>query len=566
MKNNWFKKTLAISLTAAMALGTLAGCGGSSDNGAADGSQAGSTAASTATETKSTGDKHLNFGCYVYSTDYDPAAYQNAAWDAMRHGVAECLFKFNDDLTVANNLCDDYTVSDDHKTWTFHIVDGVKFSNGDACDATAVANSLNRLYNVCATDAKSSTPETYLAMESITANADDNTVTIVTKEAYADLTSILCFPFYEIIDVQGDLTDAEHDYSADPTLVIGTGPYVIKSKDQTTKNSELVKNENYWNGEVPYDSVSVIFIEDDSTKAMSLQSGDIDLTENITTAADLNSLKENDDYYVSQTPGMRTGFAYVNFNGVLKNDALRQAVMMAVDGQTQCDVTVNGMYTYGYAVLPSTLSYDYSKLNYKYGYDVEGAKKLLDDAGIVDKDGDGIRELDGQNINLNYITYVNRCLADFAQAVQISLSEIGIGCTVNNTDSDTEWNLMQAGEYDLCDSNWTTVGTGEPSAFLKNWYGGDHGSEFYSNGGGTNYCFYENDEFDGYFDQYMASTDTAERADLVIKMEQVLLDDAAVLVHGYYNSSMISNKAKVAGADISTVDYYWLKTDIKPAS
>lgn len=566
MKNNWFKKTLAISLTAAMALGTLAGCGGGSDNGAADGSQAGSTAASTATETKSTGDKHLNFGCYVYSTDYDPAAYQNAAWDAMRHGVAECLFKFNDDLTVANNLCDDYTVSDDHKTWTFHIVDGVKFSNGDACDATAVANSLNRLYNVCATDAKSSTPETYLAMESITANADDNTVTIVTKEAYADLPSILCFPFYEIIDVQGDLTDAEHDYSADPTLVIGTGPYVIKSKDQTTKNSELVKNENYWNGEVPYDSVSILFIEDDSTKAMSLQSGDIDLTENITTASDLNSLKENDDYYVSQTPGMRTGFAYVNFNGVLKNDALRQAVMMAVDGQTQCDVTVNGMYTYGYAVLPSTLSYDYSALNYKYGYDVEGAKKLLDDAGIVDTDGDGVRELDGQNINLNYITYVNRCLADFAQAIQISLSEIGIGCTINNVDSDTEWNLMQAGEYDLCDSNWTTVGTGEPSVFLKNWYGGDHGSEFYSNGGGTNYCFYENDEFDGYYDQYMASTDTAERADLVIKMEQVLLDDAAVLVHGYYNSSMISNKSKVAGADISTVDYYWLKTDIKPAS
>ena len=566
MKNNWFKKTLAISLTAAMALGTLAGCGGSSDNGAADGSQAGSTAASTATETKCTGDKHLNFGCYVYSIDYDPAAYQNAGWDAMRHGVAECLFKFNDDLTVANNLCDDYTVSDDHKTWTFHIVDGVKFSNGDACDATAVANSLNRLYNVCATDAKSSTPETYLSMESITANADDNTVTIVTKVAYADLPSILCFPFYEIIDVQGDLTDAEHDYSADPTLVIGTGPYVIKSKDQTTKNSELVKNENYWNGEVPYDSVSILFIEDDSTKAMSLQSGDIDLTENITTAADLNSLKENDDYYVSQTPGMRTGFAYVNFNGILKNDTLRQAVMMAVDGQTQCDVTVNGMYTYGYAVLPSTLSYDYSKLNYKYGYDVEGAKKLLDDAGIVDTDGDGIRELDGQNINLNYVTYVNRCLADFAQAIQISLSEIGIGCTVNNTDSDTEWNLMQAGEYDLCDSNWTTVGTGEPSAFLKNWYGGDHGSEFYSNGGGANYCFYENDEFDGYYDQYMASTDTAERADLVIKMEQVLLDDAAVLVHGYYNSSMISNKAKVTGADISTVDYYWLKTDIKPAS
>ncbi len=547
---------------AAMTAATLAGCGSSSVT--TDSSAAASTSQSAAAE----GEKHLNFGCYVYSTSYDPAEYQNAAWDVIRHGVAECLFKFNDDLTVSYGLCDDYQVSEDHKTWTMHIRDGVQFSNGDACDAAAVADCLNRLYTVCAdtSNQKSSTPETYLEMESITANAEDNTVTLVTKQAYADATAVLCFPFYAIIDVQGDLTDAEHDYSGDPTSVIGTGPYVIASRDQTTKNSELVKNTNYWGGEVPYDSVSVIFIEDDSTKAMALQSGDIDLTENITTAADLNNLKESSDYYVSQTPGMRTGFAYVNFAGILgQNDALRQAIMMAVDGQTQCDVTVNGMYTYGYAVLPSTLSYDYSALNYAYGYDVEGAKKLLDDAGIVDTDGDGIRELNGENINLNYITYVNRCLADFAQAVQISLKEIGIDCTVNSMDSDTEWNLMQAGEYDLCDSNWTTVGTGEPSAFLKNWYGGDNGSEFYEVSGGTNYCHYENDEFDAYYDQYMASTDSEERADLVIKMEQVLLDDAAVLVHGYYNSSMASNAATVTGADIHTVDYYWLSTDIKPA-
>lgn len=566
MRRNFLRKTIAFSLTAAMAAAAMTGCGNSAEPAASQTSEAASASSAAAT---AAGEKHLNFGCYVYSTSYDPADYQNAAWDGIRHGVTECLFKFKDDLTVENNLCDDYDVSEDHKTWTFHIKDGVKFSNGNACDATAAANSLNRLYTVCADpdSGKSSTPDTYLKVDSITANADDNTVTIVTAQSYADITSILCFPFYSIIDVEGDLMDAEHDYTTNPTSVIGTGPYVIASKDQTTKNSELVKNTYYWNGDVPYDTVSVIFIEDDSTKAMSLQSGDIDLTENITTASDLNSLKENSDYYVSHTPGMRTGFAYVNFAGILgKNDALRQAVMMAVDGQTQCDVTVNGMYTYGYAVLPSTLNYDYNKLNYQFGYDVEGAKKLLDDAGIVDTDGDGIRELEGENIKLNYITYVNRCLADFAQAVQISLKEIGIDCTVNNTDSDTEWNLMQAGEYDLCDSNWTTVGTGEPSAFLKNWYGGDHGSEFYENSGGTNYCHYENDEFDGYYDQYMASTDNEERAQLVIKMEQVLLDDAAVLVHGYYNSAMISNVSRVTGADISTVDYYWLSTDIKPVS
>ncbi len=555
MKSNVVKKMLALSMTTVLAIGMLAGCGGS-DSGSGD------TAADSST---SAGDKHLNFGCYVYSTSYDPADYQNAAWDGIRHGVTECLFKFKDDLTVDYNLCDEYEVTDDKKTWTFHIRDGVKFSNGNDCNAQAVADSLNRLYTVCATDAKSSTPDTYLQVDSITADTEANTVTIVTSEPYADITSILCFPFYTIIDVEGDLTDAEHDYTADGTSVIGTGPYVVSSTDETTKCSELVKNENYWNGEVPYDSVSIIFIEDDSTKASALKTGDIDLTENITTASDLEELSGNDDFYVSKTPGMRSGFAYVNFNGILgKNEALRKAIFRAIDGQTLCDVTVGGMYTYGPAVLPSTLSYDYESLKNDYTYDVDAAKKMLDDAGIVDSDGDGFRELDGEKITLQYITYVNRCLSDFAEAIQISLADIGIDVQVNNTDSDTEWNMMQAGEYDLCDSNWTTVGTGEPSAFLKNWYGGDNGSEFYVNGGGTNYCWYENDEFDALYDKYMASTDVEERADLVIDMEQILIDDCAVLVHGYYNSTFLSNAAKVTGADIHTVDYYWLSTEIAP--
>ncbi len=51
---------------------------------------------------------------------------------------------------------------------------------------------------------------------------------------------------------------------------------------------------------------------------------------------------------------------------------------------------------------------------------------------------------------------------------------------------------------------------------------------------------------------------------LVIQMEQILIDDCAVLVHGYYNSTFLSNASKVTGADIHTVDYYWLSTEIAP--
>ena len=483
----------------------------------------------------------------------------------MRWGITETLYKFNDDATLSPWLADSYEVSDDHKTWTFHIRDGVTFSNGNPCDAQAVADSLNRLFHVCESTEYSSTPKQYIDMASIEADTEANTVTIVTNVAYADLRGPLCFPFYTIIDVEGDTTDAEHPggYS---TSVIGTGPYVLDSFDELSKSGELVKNANYWNGEVPYDSISMMFIEDDTTKAMALQSGDIDLAENVTTISDLQKLEADDAYYVSKKTGVRAGFALVNFNGILANDALRQAVFMAVDGETLCDVTVGGMYTYGPGVIPSTLDYDSEKLENPYAYDQEAAIKLLDDNGIVDTDGDGIRELDGENINLQFDTYKNRCLSDFAEGIQSQLKAVGIGCTVNVLDSDTLWMQMQEGDYDLTNSNWITVGTGDPEAYLLNWYG-NGGENFFTpdNTDATNYCSYDNEDFNKLYDQFKTSFDEQERKDLVVQMEQELIDDCAVLVHGYYNSTMISNASKVTGAEIPAFDYYWLTTDIKPA-
>ena len=120
MKNNLLRKLLLFGMTGALTIGALAGCGG---GGSDSGSGSGSGSAATEQAKSDGDDKHLNFGCYVYSTSYDPAEYQNAAWDGTRHGVTEGLFKFKDDLTVDYNLCDEYKVSDDNKTWTFHIRD-----------------------------------------------------------------------------------------------------------------------------------------------------------------------------------------------------------------------------------------------------------------------------------------------------------------------------------------------------------------------------------------------------------------------------------------------------------
>ncbi len=287
---------------------------------------------------------------------------------------------------------------------------------------------------------------------------------------------------------------------------------------------------------------------------MALKSGDVDLVENITTASDLASLSEDKDYYVSVAPGVRTANSYMNYKAELSNDALRQAIMKALDKDTMCDITVSGMYTAGISVLPSSLAYNYDELSNPYEFNKEAAIEILDNAGIVDTDGDGWRELDGKNIDLDSVTFTSRNLNEFAEATALQLAEIGIKVTVNIRDYDTALALLNAGEFDLWTCNTLTVGVGDPRDYLGNWYSGNS----------QNFGYYSNPKYDELYEELMVELDKDRSLDIIAKLQQILIDDAATIVYGYYNSSMMSRADRVSGADIATIDYYWLTTKIKP--
>lgn len=488
---------------------------------------------------------HLNFGVYNYSDSLDPATNTNSSWCGVRYGVTEGLFKFSDEVIAEPNIADTYTVSEDYKVWTLHIREGVKFSNGNDVTPTAVKDSIERLYNQ--TDASrggtgNSNPDGYLIYETITADDDEGTVTITCTSPTSNIPGILAYPYFSIIDVS--VADKE---------IVGTGPYKV-AKINNGVSIDLLSNEYYWNGEVPYDSVTIMFIDDSSTKAMALKSGDIDIAENITTASDLRTLSEDENYYVSIAPGVRTGNSYINYEGVLGNETLRQAIMMALDKDTMCDITVAGMYTSGISVLPSSLSYNYDKLTNPYEFNKQAAIELLDDAGIVDTDGDGWREIDGKNIDINSVTFTSRNLNEFAEAVALQLAEIGIKVTVNIRDYDTALALLNAGEFDLWTCNTLTVGVGDPQDYLGNWYSANS----------QNYGYYSSEKYDELYEELMLELDNDKRKDIITQLQQILINDAATIVYGYYNSSMISRAEKITGADIATIDYYWLTSKIKP--
>lgn len=534
------KKILAFSLAATMAF-SLAACGGSGDSTT---NESNGSATNNNANNSSDG-SHLAFGCYNYSNSLDPATNVNSSWCGIRYGVTECLFRFNDKVEVEELLCDSYE-TEDYKTWVLHIRDGVKFSNGNDVTPSSVVASLERVYAMEADKSGNSTPSQYITFDSMTADDDAGTVTLVCSDVTVNLRGILAYPWYSIIDTEA---------AADGTIV-GTGPYYVTNQIENT-SIDFARNEYYWNGEVPYDTYQALFI-DESTKAMALKSGDVDVVENITTTSDLDELKNDttDTYYVSSTAGVRLANTYFNYNGVLGNDALRKAILTAIDDETMCNVTLGGLYTAGCAVLPSSVSYGYDQLTDPYTYDKDAAIAILDEAGIVDSDGDGYREIDGKNVELNYIAYSSRGLDTFAEAVAISLEAIGIKCTATVQDYDTALANQGAGNFDMITSNAIIIPTGDPTGFLGNWYSKNSDS----------YGYFADDEYDAAYEKLLVSTDSEEQLELIVQLQQILIDDAATLIHGYYNSTMISKKAVVTGAEIAPIDYYWITTNIKPAN
>src|SRR5699024_7125159 len=122
-----------------------------------------------------------------------------------------------------------------------------------------------------------------------------------------------------IIDVE-HTTDYDHG-------VIGTGPYVATNFREEVGYT-MVANEHYWNGDVPFDTVELLYMGDASAKAMALESGQLDLAENVTNINDLNRLRNDPNFTVTIASGVRTGLAHMNMSEgrLLSNKTLREAV------------------------------------------------------------------------------------------------------------------------------------------------------------------------------------------------------------------------------------------------
>lgn len=513
-----FKKSIFYAAACMAAVLLLSSCTGSSSQNAASQTK---NNAEDKTKTIKVGSTS------AVVSGLDPAVDWNG-WYTVRYGIAETLFRLDDSLNPVPWLASSYKNIDEN-TWEIKIKDNVVFSNGEKMTAQKVIDSLKRAGDMNSRAASLKDCE-------YTAGSDGKTITIKTKEPYVALINDLCDPYSAVID-----TAAGKDFEKSP---IGTGPFVISEFNENTK-AVMKKNDKYWDGEVKADSIEYINVADFDTLALSINSGELDVAQDLSPES-AQTLKNNTDINLNMTTQSRTYQLYFNLE-TMKDKAVREAVMYALDKETIDNVQLNGCVLPANGAFLENSSYGGKNLKLRK-YDLSKAKELLKDAGYTDTDNDGIVEKDGKPLKIKFCIYKRLAMENMAVEMQSDLKKAGIDADVTVYEKST---FYKSGDFDIGLYSIVTMPTGDAYPFLRDCMQTD---------GVANFGKYYNKEVQEDLEKLSKEFNKEERSAIVDRIQQAASDDAAFDYMGF-NKMYTAVSKDVEGYLTTSNDYYQVTKD-----
>lgn len=447
---------------------------------------------------------------------------------------------------ITGDLAESWSVSDDGLTWTFNLRQGVMFSDGSELTADDVVYTFNTI-QTSEEDIAPFRPRFYQGDQPIQFEAVD-TYTVV-----ATLTSPNASFFTDIsvpIIPAGSLDNQDLRTGDFNRMPIGTGPFRV-AEWITGESITLEANEYYFRGRPCLDRVIFRIIPDEQARVNALLTGEIDFMVNVP-GASLAQFQNNPDFNV-QIVDYDSLFA-VFFNNAreqFQDVRIRQALMIAIDRQTLVDTVRQG---FGHVhnshfdlVVPF---YSDDKLG-GYDYDPERAGQILDEVGITDSDGDGIRDLNGEPWVINLLSFQEgfRDYFAFATVVQAYWQDIGIQVELETRDLSTMiaqlyQERVEDKPFDVMVSGWAQIGP-EPNSY----------SNFYITTPelGPNLENYNNPEVNALFEQARTISDYDERMAVYEQIEQILWNDLPTLpIYRNQNPIVFSNRVNIEAAQLDS--------------
>ena len=567
------KKKLSLLMAVLMASSViLSACGGSSSSSAAAGSDSSASAGSSVSTAggqtpAASGEQKIIFALHNEPDSIDPGITDNTFAIPILFNAFEGLVAYDTENNIVAADAENWEISEDGLTYTFHLRDNLKWSDGTPLTAQDYLYSIKRVitpatgakYAYMVTDYIKGAAEYYDLLGSGTADEaaiaeaeanlgvtapDDQTLVITLNNTTPYFLGILAMWTYA--PVQQATVEANGDsWTQSPDTFICNGPFKVSAMS-FGEGVTLVKNENYWDAaNVQLEEVEHRYILDMSTALSAFESGEIDGMMSVP-SADLPRLKAESDS-LTIWPAFGTTYYLLN-NAVepLDDPLVRQALNLAIDRTALIDSVMQSTDTPalalvgpGYVVDGEDFTEGRSDFGLSTTANVEEAQRLLAEAGYPN--GEGFPTL-----RLGY--YTDTVVKKVAEAMQQMFKQnLNIDLEITTADWAVYYEQVQAGDYDIAAMGWGADYL-HPMSFLP----------LFETGSTQNYSNYSNPEYDALVEQARVEPDAQTAMDLMRQAEALMMEDYP-FIPVFYRSYPMMMQTYVKGWSRSPLNYFYLK-------
>lgn len=384
--------------------------------------------------------------------------------ERMRQLMFSSLVRKNEKFDYVGDLASDFKRSDDGTSVTFNLRDNVKFHNGQPLTSADAKYTIETL--LASNSGKSAS-----FFEGSGENKKPYITGIDTPEAHTLVLHLSKDSFFQYNQIISNLVAVgiipQGSAATQKDKPVGSGAFKFVSYDSSQQIVELEGNQDYWEGAPQIKALRVRVITDAGALQAELKSGRVDMV-SMDAASNLSpdafkSLEQEQNLQVKQFPG--ANILYLGFNTQsppLDNARVREAIAYAINRESIIRELLLGRAQTANSILPEE-SWAYSP-GQKYTYDPARAKKLLDEAGLRDPDGDGPQMRFSQPVVLK-ISSSSGSTRQYSGVIQNSLKGIGVPVSIEPLETNTLTDQLLKGQYQMTIRSW--VGGNQDPIFLR---------------------------------------------------------------------------------------------------
>jgi len=455
----------------------------------------------------------------------------DAASERIRTLIFNSLVKKDEKFDYVGELAANIARSPDGTEYTFTLHDGVKFHDGRPLTSADVKYTLDLVFSSSFAKSASfyegSGNDKHSYIKSVTA-PDQKTVVVTLIKPWVGLLSNLV----PVAIIPKD------SYESEKTNPVGSGPYKFVHYDQTQQVVDVEAFPEYWDGPAKIPTVRVRVISDMNALQAELRSGRVDIAPMPTSLSPdaVKLLEQDPKLQVQAFTGSNVVLLTLNTSSApLDNVKVRQAIAYAIDRDSLIKNLLLGYGKIAHSILPEE-SWAYTS-GQKYSYDPATAKKLLDEAGFKDPDGEGPKMRFDKPI-VYKVSGSSLAGRQYAGVIQNYLKEVGIPVEIQTPEQNTLFDELRRGNFQVSYTQW--VGGNQDPIFYKDLFAT---SEIPTQTRPSrNRSRYSNKELDALLDEAVNTFERTKGKELYAKIQDIVSREVPVFPLWYQSNIVIAKK------------------------